>query len=115
MERKVEDCDQFEANGQCSKADSRSFSHDRASGNRCDGKIPSESTGRRGESPSRTRRRIPCRHCLGESVRTRHVIVGTLPCLNYKSESGCTFGECRSRHVGAARQPSKKSKKGGVK
>ena len=36
--------------------------------------------------------------------------------LNYKSESGCTYGEkCGFRHVEADGQPSKKSKKGGVK
>ena len=36
-------------------------------------------------------------------------------CLNYKSESGCTFVEkCRFRHVEADGHPSKKSKKSGV-
>ena len=37
-------------------------------------------------------------------------------CLNYKSESGCKHGDkCRFRHVEADGQPSKKSKKSGVK
>ena len=36
--------------------------------------------------------------------------------LNYKSESGCTYGDkCRFRHVEADAQPSKKSKNSGVK
>ena len=53
---------------------------------------------------------------LGESVRTRHVIIGTLPCLNYKSLSGCTCGDkCRFRHAEVGGQPSEKSKKSGVK
>ena len=37
-------------------------------------------------------------------------------CLNYKSESGCTYGEkCRFRHTEADGQPSKKSKQSGGK
>ena len=37
-------------------------------------------------------------------------------CLNCKSESGCKYGDkCRFRHVEADGQPSKKSKKRGVK
>ena len=37
-------------------------------------------------------------------------------CLNYKSESGCTYGEkCRFRRVEAGGQPSKKPKKSGPK
>ena len=76
----------------------------------------SKSSGHRGESPSGTRGKIPCRKFLRESVRVRHVISGTLPCLNHKSESGCTYGDkCRFRHVEADGQPSKKSKKSGVK
>ena len=36
MERKVGECYQWNAIGQCARGDSRSFCHDRASGNRCD-------------------------------------------------------------------------------
>ena len=37
-------------------------------------------------------------------------------CLKYKSESGCAYGEkCRFRHAEADGQPSKKSKKSGVR
>ena len=87
MERKVGECYQWETIGQCSKGDSCSFSHDLASGSRrdqrregqssslipkekaqTDGKIPSKSSGRRGESLSGTRGRIPCRHFLRRKV-----------------------------------------------
>ena len=80
-------------------------------------KNPSKSSGRRGESPSGTREKIPCRYVLRDKC--------TSPSCNYwpslvsqfyKSESGCTYGEkCRFRHVEADGQPSKKSKKRGVK
>ena len=37
-------------------------------------------------------------------------------CLNYKSETGCKFGnKCDFRHVEADKKPSRKSKKGGAK
>ena len=84
MERKVGECYQWKAIGQCSKGDSCSFSHDPASGNRrdqrragqssspapkaqaqTDGKIPSKISGRSGESPCGTRGKIPCRCFLG--------------------------------------------------
>ena len=83
VERKVRECYQWKASGQCSKGDSCSFSHDPASGNRSgqrqegqtsslapeakshiDGKIPSKSWGHRGRSPSRTRGKIPRRYFL---------------------------------------------------
>ena len=44
-----------------------------------DGKTPSKSLGSRGESISGTGGRIACRYL--ESVRTRHVIIGTIPCV----------------------------------
>ena len=50
-----------------------------------DGKKPSKGSGRRGKSLSHTRNRIPCRHFLMESVRTNHVIIGTLPCVSSTS------------------------------
>ena len=40
----------------------------------------------------------------------------TLPCLYYKSGSGCKYGDkCRFRHVEAEEKPNKKSKKSGVR
>ena len=109
------------AGGSCS------FSHDRASGKRrdqrqednrpllapiahaqTDGKKPSKGSGRRGDSPSGTRGGFRAEIFLWESVRARHVVFGT----NYKSESGCTYGEtCRFRHVEADGRPNKKLKK----
>ena len=80
-----------------------------------DGKIHSKSSGSRGESPS-GEERFRAEISFGESVRIRHVIFGTLPCLNFQSESGCKYGDnCRFRHVEANGQPIKKSKKSGVK
>ena len=60
-----------------------------------DGKVPFKSSGCRGVKSSWSKRQdsVPT-ILLQESVRTRHVIIGTLPCVkNYMSESGCTFGE----------------------
>ena len=136
VDRKVGECFHWKAIGQCSKGDSCSFSNDPASGNRCDqrqegkssspapnaqaqtdGKIHSKSSGRRGESLSGTRGRSPCRKflwrtCTYPSCNFWHPPV----CLNYKSESGCAYGEkCRFRHAEADGQPSKKSKKSGVR
>ena len=44
VERKVGECYQWKALGQCSKGDSCSFSHDRASGNRRDEKRDGQSS-----------------------------------------------------------------------
>ena len=41
---------------------------------------------------------------------------GTPACLKYESDSGCKYGDkCKLLHTEAGGQPSKKSKKGGVK
>ena len=109
----------MEGNWTVSTGDSCSFSHDEASGNRrdqrqkrqssnrapkaqaqTDGKIPSKSSGRRGEGPSGARGRIPWHPPMRQ---------------NYRKESGCTFGEtCRFGHVEADGQPSNKSEKSGA-
>ena len=120
---------------QCSKGDSCSFRHDPASGNRCDQRqegqpsspapkakaqterYPQKSSGRRGESPSGTRGKMPCRSfrtgkCTNLSCNYRPPPV----CVNYKSESACKYGDkCRFRHAEADAQRSKMSKKSGVK
>ena len=52
-----------------------------------------------------------------ESVRTRRVIIGTLPYVEITSlRLGCIYdNDCCSRHFEAEEKPSKKSKKGGAK
>ena len=101
VERKVGECYQWKAHGQCSEGDSCSFPHDPASGNRrdqrqegqssslapiakaqTDGKIPSKSSGNRGASPSDYRAES---HADTENVTTRHVTIGTLPCVEVTS------------------------------
>ena len=103
--RKVGECYQWKAIGQCSKGDSCSFSHAPASGNRRDQrqegqssspapkakapsnkKIPSKSSGRRGREPFWNKRKDSVQKFpLGESVRIRDVIFGTLPCVSITS------------------------------
>ena len=136
VERKVGECFQWKAIGQCSKGDSCSFSHDRASGNRCDqrqegqssplapkaqaqtdGKKPSKSSGRREAESFWNKRKdsvptFPCGQCTNPSCNFWHPPV----CLNCKSESGCKYGDkCRFRHAEVDGLPSKKSKNSGVK
>ena len=78
-----------------------------------DRRIPSKSSGRRGRSRSGTRgRNFFGRKCTNPSCDHWHPPA----CLNYKSVSGCTYGEkCRFRHAEADGQPSRQSKKSGVK
>ena len=90
---------QWKAIRQRSQGDACSFSHDPASGNRRDqsqeglsssvalkgkahtyGKIPSKSSGRR-RAFQEQEERFPAEISTGESVRIRHVIFGTLPCV----------------------------------
>ena len=73
-----------------------------------DGKIPSKSSSSRGASPAKRGR---FRADIGESVRTRHVVIGTLPCVIITSlKQDAMSGMSRRR-----RKRSKKSKKGGAK
>ena len=52
-----------------------------------------------------------------ERVQNRRVICGTLPVdLNYKSVSGCKYGDnCHFRRIEADGQPNEESKKSGGK
>ena len=98
------ECYQCKAIGQCSKGDSCSVSHDRASGNRCDqrqrgrssslapeaqtqtdGKKPLKGSGLRGESPSGQGGRIACRHLSKGMCTNPSCIIGTLPCVSITS------------------------------
>ena len=110
VERKVGECFQWKAHGQCSKGDSCSFSHDtmasgsggkgqRAKGRSSspapnpkaktdgEGQKPSRESGNKEESSLDKRSEIPCRFriCKNPSCRFWHPPV----CLNCKSESGC--------------------------
>ena len=107
VDRKVGECYQWKATGQCSRGDSCSFSHDRASGNRCDQRQGGQSSSLAPKSAGtqwrketlkkfRSQRGQPFWNkeqeaevradtCLGESVRTRHVITGTFPCVSITS------------------------------
>ena len=72
---------------------------------------------RRGETPSGTRDEIRCRYLLGGNCTSLSCNFWHPPvCLNYKSESDCTYDEkYRFRHVETDGQPSKKSNKSGAK
>ena len=112
FERKVGECFQWKAHGQCSKGDSCSFSHDTmASGNSGAGQR------RKGRSSS------PASHSKakqtdGEGQKSSKESAGILPCVRITSlnENRRVHGDkCHFRHVEAEGKPSKKSKKGGAK
>ena len=104
VERKVGECYQWKAIGQCSRGDSCSFSHHQASGNGCDQrqegqsfspapkakaqtdeKLPSTSSGHRGESPSRTRGKNLCRDFLKGKCTNSSCSYWHLPCVSITS------------------------------
>ena len=107
VERKVGDCFQWKAHGQCSKGDYCSFrgqrrkrrsscpaSHTKAKQTDGEEQQSSQGSGNKQEN----------------SCRFPPV------CLNYKSEKGCVHGDKgHFRHVEAEGKPNKKSKKGGAK
>ena len=105
-ERRVGESYQWKANGQCSKGDSCSFSHDPASGNRRDQRRKEQSSSLAPEAKAQTDGKIPpkvqqvevkallgreaenrSKILLKESVRIRHVICGTLPCVTSTSRN----------------------------
>ena len=108
VERKLGECSQWKAIGQCSKGDSCSFSHDSVSGNRrdqkqegqsssptpkakrqTDGKKPSKGSELRGARPSGKGGRIACRNFFRRKGTNPSCNYWHPPvCLNYKSESG---------------------------
>ena len=114
VERKVGECFQWKAHGQCSEGDSCSFSHDiQASGNSSkgqrrrgrssslashskakqtdgEGQKSSQGSGSTQENSS-DKSEIPCRFKFYEnpSCKFWHPPV----CLNYKSEKGCVHGD----------------------
>ena len=71
-------------------------------------------SGNRYESSSDNRGKISCRYsnCSNPSCNYWHPPV----CQNYKSQTGCKYGnKCYFRQCEAGEKPSKKSKKGGAK
>ena len=106
VDRKVGECFRSKAHGQCSKGDSRSFSHDRLAqgdlygGQRRQGrssspppnskaktdegeKNPEKTLGNRERSSSDRRSEIPCSY--KNCKKTLHVNFGILPCLKTTS------------------------------
>ena len=134
-ERKVGECFQWKAHGQCSKGDSCSFSHDtQNSGNRGQGqrrkgrssspashskakKKQTDGEGQKSSQKSRNKQEnslvtseIPCRFkfCKNPSCKFWHPSV----CQNYKSEKGCVYGDtCHFRHIEAEGNPAKSRRK----
>ena len=120
-------CYQWEAKGQCSRGDQRSFQHDgydRAKQTKKNDP-PSEPPTPRGRSASR-KRSIRGRSPSGKTSRQpcKNFVKGTcteLPCdcwhppecQFFKSESGCKFGaECSYPHWKVEEQPKKKAEEG---
>ena len=110
VERKVGDCWQWQATGQCSKGDSCGFHHGvRASGNgsellkqkeRTSSPAPNSKATKDGKGKSSDekdgksfdkRNKIPCqwRNCTNPSCGYRHPPV----CQNYISQIGCRYGK----------------------
>ena len=137
VERKVGECFQWKAHGQCSKGDSCSFNHWQTSTRTCT-MVRDEKDNRplphQVRRPSLTAREkhpqtqpateMKALRTKGAKFRAVTNIVkkqscnfGHRPeCQNYKSEAGCNFGRtCFFRYVEDEEMSSKKSKKGGAK
>ena len=128
--RTLGDCWRWKANGQCFKGDNCSFRHDmnkRAkptqpnpspkSSTRQNERSASRTRSPRGRSPSGKMARLPCKDYLKGTCTNSFCEKWQAPeYLFYKSESGCRFGEkCSYAHRQVDEQPSKRSKKNGVK
>ena len=129
-QRRLGDCWQWKANGQCSKGDNCSFRHDinkRArstqpnppprSSTQQSVKNASRTRSPRGRSPSGKMARLPCKDYINGTCTTPFCEKWHPPeCLFYKSEKGCRFGEkCSYAHRQVDEQPNKRSKKNGDK
>ena len=106
-QRRLGDCWQWKANGQCSKGDSCSFRHD--INKRANSTQPNPSPGSstqqnertasrtrspRGRSPSGRMSRLPCKDYLDGTCTNSFCEKWHPPeCLFYKSKSGCRCGE----------------------
>ena len=125
VQRILEDCWQWEFNGQCVKGDNCSFRHDVNKR----GKVtpsnpspnsfmqqserkPSRTRSPRGRSPSGRMSRWPCKDYLKGTCNNSFCERWHPPeCLFYKTKSGCRFGEkCSFAHRQVVAQPTKWSK-----
>ena len=129
-QRRLGDCWQWKANGQCSKGDNCSFRHEMnkrakptqpnpspSSFTRQNERNASRTRSPRGKSPSGRMSRLPCKDYLKGTSTTPFCEKWHPPeCLFYKSENGCRFGEkCSYAHRQVDDQPSKRSQKNGDK
>ena len=125
MERRLGDCWQWQTSEQRSKGNNCSFRHDEIKRVKSPPKStqPSEPLKERDErkisrrsfrdsSPSGRPSRPPCRRCLRGNCTIPSCRFWHPPeCHNYKTESGCKFGnKCAFMHQRAEEQPSKKPK-----
>ena len=123
VDSKVGECYQWKTTGQCSRGDSCSFSHGSNRGQKAQSSSPAPKTqtqtdGRKAlkmfgtmrQSFSGRKGQKACKHffkgkCTDPSCDYCHPPV----CQNYKSVSGCKFGDqCLFRHTEADGQPTKK-------
>ena len=125
-QRRLGDCWQWKANGQCSNGDSCSFRHDmnkRAKPTQPNPsprsftqqrvKNASRTRSPRGGGPSGKMARLPCKDYFKGTCTTPFCKKWHPPkCLFYKSKSGCRFEEkCSYAHRQVEEQPSKRPKR----
>ena len=125
VQRILGDCWQWETDGQCSKGDNCSFSHDinkrakttqpnpsPSSATRQNERNASRTRSPRGKSPDGRMFRLPCKDYLKGTCTNSFCEKWHPPeCLFYESKSGCRFGEkCSFAHRQVDAQPTKWSK-----
>ena len=111
VERKVGECYQWKATGQCSKGDSCSFSHELATGNsggihRRKGNRLTARDKNHQKNQATKRKALQIKgtrfHADTEIVTIRHVVIGILPYVKTtKSQSRKYGNKCYFRHVEA--------------
>ena len=126
VQRILEDCWQWESNGQCSRGDNCSFRHDTNKRAKMTQPNPSPNSfmrqnkrnalrtrSPRGKSPSGRMSRLSCKDYLKGTCTNSFCEKWHPPeCLFYKTKSGCRFGEkCSFAHRQVDEQPTKRSKK----
>ena len=125
VQRILEDCWQWETNGQCAKGSNCSFRHDMNKRGKSspsnpslnsfmqqNERKPSRTRSPRGKSPSGRMSRWPCKDYLRGTCNNSFCEKWHPPeSLYYKTKSGCRFGEkCSFAHRQVDEQPTKRSK-----